>query len=755
MKSAGITVRYLVMLGMAAGLLRCSVETVGNSTDVTSAERKVGGVVYNKDGSRAVNAGVVMRSSTYLPDTEHLFKKKTADGNGVCSTKTDGNGRFAFTSSQIRGAGEYVLDIVSHDGSMRKLLDSLVLDSAFLSSGTWLGIDTPAYDPVLREPGILFGTVASGGRDPVRGKVFIYGMDDAVAIDENGTYRLTGVPAGDLKVKVVTETESGSRQTRDIMVSVNPGDSSPVDTLYRVEYSTTGITGGGEPPSVNMLYLSGEMLAVPSNSGEMEKPGYVFDGWSTGPDDEGAVVKPGDSLAVAGDGVTLYPRWHAIAEYTLSLEFEGPGSVKGQGTVASGESRSIEAVPDEGAGFLRWEILRGEGQIEDAHALSTMVSLSSDATIVAMFSREQYREYVLSGNSTGRAIRMAEDGGFIVTGAITDTMPSAAGYADLLMLRVDRNGDTLWSRTFGGDRYDIGTSVLQAGDGGFIAAGVTFSFGASGGVYLVKVTSSGEEMWSRVINSSNSSQGCVSMVPTFDGGYIIGSGDGGGELIKVNGNGNEEWRKDLGRSQFRSSCAVKQVADSGFVLGMTFVDDQDTYFMGLVKTDRMGNTLWSRSFIADSSDTIQNHFRTGIAVEVAEDGGVVLLGETYETVSGFSDIYVCKVTADGTELWHTLFGCDMYDRPRSIHVTMDGGFLIGGWYDGGMSLMAKVNASGVVEWMSQCPADLSGSSSGVSTTYFDPQEAGDMYFMTGSASSGMGAVSNCVIKIADKTGYGN
>lgn len=65
------------------------------------------------------------------------------------------------------------------------------------------------------------------------------------------------------------------------------------------------------------------------------------------------------------------------------------------------------------------------------------------------------------------------------------------GY-DLLLFKTDSLGDTLWTRTYGGDETDYGSDVRQTSDGGYIVVGSTSSFGAGGSdVYLIKTDSLG------------------------------------------------------------------------------------------------------------------------------------------------------------------------------------------------------------------------------------------------------------------------
>jgi len=87
------------------------------------------------------------------------------------------------------------------------------------------------------------------------------------------------------------------------------------------------------------------------------------------------------------------------------------------------------------------------------------------------------------------SIQQCTDGGYIVGGTTYDP---ATSDPSMYLAKVDQFGDTIWTKQFGGPDADYGYFVRQTFDGGYVSVGTTTNWDPTGaGIYLVKTDSTG------------------------------------------------------------------------------------------------------------------------------------------------------------------------------------------------------------------------------------------------------------------------
>ncbi|MBN2378904.1 hypothetical protein JXM67_03780 [candidate division WOR-3 bacterium] len=77
----------------------------------------------------------------------------------------------------------------------------------------------------------------------------------------------------------------------------------------------------------------------------------------------------------------------------------------------------------------------------------------------------------------GLCLDQTDDGGYVVVGCTGCT--ERMWYGDIILLKTDSNGQTLWTQTYGGESTDIGLWVTRTNDGGYIITGNTWGIPGS------------------------------------------------------------------------------------------------------------------------------------------------------------------------------------------------------------------------------------------------------------------------------------
>jgi hypothetical protein len=300
----------------------------------------------------------------------------------------------------------------------------------------------------------------------------------------------------------------------------------------------------------------------------------------------------------------------------------------------------------------------------------------------------------------GYCVKQTSDHGYIIVGM---TRSFGAGQDDIYLIKTDSNGDTLWTRTYGGTNIDWGYSVQQTSDGGYIIAGATKSFGEGldWDVYLIKTDANGNALWTRTYGSTNNSELGRSVQQTSDGGYIIAGhtsttdNDRDVYLLKTDANGDTLWTRTYGSADFDRGYSVQQTFDQGFIIaGYTWSWDPGYGYIFLIKTDVNGDTLWTRSYGRAGADE-------GYCVQQTSDSGYVIIGITELFGTSNLNIYLIKTNAYGDTLWTRTYGGTEWDGGRSVQQTSDGGYIIAGttssYGAGGADVyLIKTDADGLV-----------------------------------------------------------
>ena len=287
-----------------------------------------------------------------------------------------------------------------------------------------------------------------------------------------------------------------------------------------------------------------------------------------------------------------------------------------------------------------------------------------------------------------------------------------SGEGDLYIVKTTSNGDTVWSRAYGGSDNDVCMDIIETSDGHYLLAGTTKSFGAgSQDIWILKCDSTGDTLWTNTFGGSNYDTG-VSIIETNDNNYLFSArtsdpmGMFAGWLVKLNTDGDTLWTQAYDYDDSGSFSDVIQ-ADSTNYIAVGFKDDTviGNVNFWLIKVDSSGNVLWNKNYGDSDDETLDKIIRT-------DDNYYIAVGDMYDYSNESYDLFAMKINTDGDTLWTGQYGGPYDERCGDISPTSDGGYLIGSYaqYDSIGSrdaLIIKIDSLGNEEWSKYYGGDQS------------------------------------------------
>lgn len=285
------------------------------------------------------------------------------------------------------------------------------------------------------------------------------------------------------------------------------------------------------------------------------------------------------------------------------------------------------------------------------------------------------REYGGDGMHKGHSVQGTEDGGVIIAGSTT---PFGPGGYSIYLIKLNENGDTLWTRVFGGEWDDIGLDVLQTDDSGYIIVG----FSSGDGIYIVKTDEFGILEWERTYGHERG----IAVCEASDRGYVVvgqtidSNGHSAIIMMKIEESGIIVWEKAYNKGFISFPQDIQKTTDGGyFIAGEVLPSENDPNDMLIIRTDDNGDTLWTKTYGDSSSMEVAN------TVCETFDGGFMIGGFT-ESSDGINSYFV-RADEFGNSLWAKRFDTgECWSIIRAIPCF----YVYVGWGRGGNSIDAYI-----------------------------------------------------------------
>lgn len=268
------------------------------------------------------------------------------------------------------------------------------------------------------------------------------------------------------------------------------------------------------------------------------------------------------------------------------------------------------------------------------------------------------------------------DSTFLIVGG--GGSPNKSG--EVILLKIDREGNAAWWKEFGGEDIDVGQKVLRFPDGKIVLIGYTCSFGNGlTDIYVLYCDEEGNKIWEKTIGGSAQEMvGGADILSNFIiiGGWTRSFGKGEKDMyaVCIDREGKIIWEKTFG-GELNDECIDMVSLSNGSVVLVGATESyaknnpEDIYVVCL---DQNGNKLWEKTFGGKGIDVAK-----GVCATPSND--IIIVGFTTSFNSLKRDGYVIKINSRGKKIWEKTFGGKDIDAfTECVYLPEDDNILVGG-----------------------------------------------------------------------------
>src|SRR6218665_2376357 len=259
------------------------------------------------------------------------------------------------------------------------------------------------------------------------------------------------------------------------------------------------------------------------------------------------------------------------------------------------------------------------------------------------------------GQEKLQSVAQTKDGGYILGGSSAadqsgNKKQKSFGNLDYWAVKLDKEGNIEWEKTFGGIYFDELRSIEQTADQGYILGGYSNSPISGnkkennigiGDYWIIKLDKKGEEEWQQTVGGNKDDQLYV-VHQTYDGGYILGGNSNSGANYskkKSNGKGTDFWIVKLDKDGVMSWQETYDFGETDILTSIVENKDHTLLIGGFAKSEAQGKS---------------------------------------KDKEGINDYIALKISETGEQLWDKTVGSDGEDVLRKVVETRDGGYLLAG-----------------------------------------------------------------------------
>jgi len=298
-------------------------------------------------------------------------------------------------------------------------------------------------------------------------------------------------------------------------------------------------------------------------------------------------------------------------------------------------------------------------------------------------------------------------------------------FPDLWIAEVSNSGRLVWSKTIGGDGFDVGEAICSTRSGDYLIAGTTTSIGlGSEDLYALKIDGNGQVIWEKTFGAGKPDTGS-DVIETSDGYYLFGGSTSTYDnppslgrnrdmfVVKTDTNGiliksAALWVMAASQGAYDACNSLCELANGDYAaVGVCSQEGVEPCDIGVIRMNTELVPVWKKNV------EVGNYFDFGYSGTVyTADNGLLICGMKNLNSSMQSDGVMLKMEADGKTSWKLSFGGPGKEAFQAIATTGQGDYVLAGYSNSNESddmnfwlMKFSENASGVDSFINRETVD--------------------------------------------------
>lgn len=285
--------------------------------------------------------------------------------------------------------------------------------------------------------------------------------------------------------------------------------------------------------------------------------------------------------------------------------------------------------------------------------------------------------FTMYQNSKAVCVVEAKDGSFVILGEVESEQEKK----EILLLKSDSQGNSVWFKKFGGPSNDFANFLFQTADNGYYILGTTWSYGVGKkDVWSIKTNPEGMKEWEQTYGGKRWEEANYAL-ENKEGGFTIAASSNSFDtiheetwIVRTDKEGIAKWKKNIEGKNTNKPLMMQELETNELIFAGDIQEYSQDWNIRVVKLSQNGEKIWEKYYGGEKNDH-------AVALRPTQDGNFILAGHTSSFGDGWINVWLLKLDKEGNKIWDKTIGETGSERPTCLQITQEGDFIITGYFN--------------------------------------------------------------------------